>query len=111
MGLKRLILCLSELILGLREFILDLRGLILCLGGLILDPERAELGPKRAYMGPEGGWSSLGGRTDGQMDGWTSGNSPLCPTGHRPFGAAAQKARYMTCNSHDRSSRVSKAQK
>merc|ERR1712105_584897 len=22
----------------------------------------------------------------------TSGNSPLCPTGHRPFGAAAQKA-------------------
>ena len=25
------------------------------------------------------------------MDVRTSGNSPLCPTGHRPFGAAAQK--------------------
>ena len=29
--------------------------------------------------------------TDGQTDGRTYGNSPLCPTGHRPFGAAAQK--------------------
>ena len=32
---------------------------------------------------------------DGQTDGWTYvqtyGNSPLFPTGHRPFGAAAQK--------------------
>ena len=28
---------------------------------------------------------------DGRTDGQTSGNSPLCPTGHRPFGAAAQK--------------------
>ena len=25
------------------------------------------------------------------MDGRTYGNSPLCPTGHWPFGAAAQK--------------------
>ena len=110
MGLKRLILCLSELILGLREFILDLRGLILCLGGLILDPERAELGPKRAYMGPEGGWSSLGGRTDGQMDGWTSGNSPLYATGHRPFGpkfrATAQKGNRPTDRPTDRHSGV-----
>ena len=35
-------------------------------------------------------------RTYGYTDGWTdrrmSGNSPLCPTGHRSFGAAAQKA-------------------
>ena len=35
------------------------------------------------------------GRTDGRMDGLKDGrttkNSPLCPTGHRPFGAAAQK--------------------
>ena len=35
------------------------------------------------------------GGTNAQMDGWkdrwTSGNSLLCPTGHRPFGAAAQK--------------------
>ena len=28
---------------------------------------------------------------DGRMEGRTSGNSPLCPTGHQPFGAAAQK--------------------
>ena len=25
----------------------------------------------------------------GRMNVWTYGNSPLCPTGHRPFGAAA----------------------
>ena len=33
----------------------------------------------------------------GLTDEWTdirmSGNSPLCPTGHRPFGAAAKKGR------------------
>ena len=28
-----------------------------------------------------------------RTDGWMSGNSPLCPTGHRPFGAAAQKGK------------------
>ena len=37
------------------------------------------------------------GRTDGRTDvrtyGRTYGNSPLCPTGLRPFGAAAQKGR------------------
>ena len=27
----------------------------------------------------------------GRRDGRTYGNSPLCPRGHRPFGAAAQK--------------------
>ena len=32
------------------------------------------------------------GRMDGRTDGRMSGNSPLCPTGHWPFGAAAQKA-------------------
>ena len=26
-----------------------------------------------------------------RMDGWMYGNSPLCPTGHWPFGAATQK--------------------
>ena len=31
------------------------------------------------------------GRTDGRTEGRTSRNAPLCPTGHRPFGAAAQK--------------------
>ena len=36
--------------------------------------------------GPRGG-----GWKDGRTEGRTSGNSPLCPTGHRPFGAAAQK--------------------
>ena len=30
---------------------------------------------------------------DGRTEGRTSGNSPLCPTGHRPFGAAAQKGK------------------
>ena len=30
-------------------------------------------------------------RTEGRTDGRTYGNSPLCSTGHRPFGAAAQK--------------------
>ena len=24
-----------------------------------------------------------------QMDGWMSGNTPLCPTGYQAFGAAA----------------------
>ena len=32
-------------------------------------------------------------RTDIRTDGRMSGNSPLCPTGHRPFGAAAQKGK------------------
>ena len=32
-----------------------------------------------------------GGRTDVRTYRWMYGNSPLCPTGHRPFGAAAQK--------------------
>ena len=31
------------------------------------------------------------GRTDGRTYGRTYGICPLCPTGHRPFGAAAQK--------------------
>ena len=31
------------------------------------------------------------GQTEGQTDRQMSQNSPLCPTGHRPFGAAAQK--------------------
>ena len=35
----------------------------------------------------------LGGGTDGWTYGRTSGNSPLCPTGHWPFGAAAQKGK------------------
>ena len=35
------------------------------------------------------------GRTDGWTDVW---NSPLCPTGHRPFGTAAQKRRFYPKN-------------
>ena len=31
------------------------------------------------------------GGGDGRKDGRTYGNSPVCPTGHWPFGAAAQK--------------------
>ena len=38
------------------------------------------------------GWGRrMDGRTDEWKEGWTSGNSPLCSTEHRPFGAAAQK--------------------
>ena len=39
-------------------------------------------------------------RTDKCTYGRTYGNSPLCPTGHRPFGAAAQKSRdfYWICD-------------
>ena len=42
-------------------------------------------------------WSSkfevtmANGGTDGWTEGRLSGNSPLYPTGHRPFGASAQK--------------------
>ena len=50
--------------------------------------ERADFGLERADLGPERG---LGG---GRTDVWTSGNSPLCPTGHWPFGAAAQKRNF-----------------
>ena len=41
------------------------------------------------------------GRKDGWMDGWKDGRKdgnleiPPCPTGHRPFGAAAQKGLEM----------------
>ena len=33
----------------------------------------------------------MDGRMDGRTHVRTSGNTPLCPTGHRPFGAAPQK--------------------
>ena len=50
------------------------------------------MGSDRADLGPERG---LGGLTNIHMDGWMYGrtfeNSPLCPTGHLPFGATAQK--------------------
>ena len=85
---------------------MDLRGLILGLRGLSFGPERTDFGPERADLGPEradlGPERGLGGgdgwtyvRTYGRMDvrtyGRMDGNSPPCPTGHRPFGAAAQK--------------------
>ena len=63
---------LQKLILGLRRLIMELRGLILGLRGL-----------SESLRGLRWG--------DGHTDGRTCGNSPLCPTGHRPFGAAAQK--------------------
>ena len=40
-------------------------------------------------MGTWGSVALFGG--GGWMDVWIYGNSPLCPTGHWPFGAAAQK--------------------
>ena len=42
--------------------------------------------PGRANLRPQ--WST--GGMDGRTEGQTSGNSPLCSTGHRLFGAAAQ---------------------
>ena len=67
--------------MGLTGLIWGLTGLIFSLRGLIQAMKRLDL--------------SLGALGDVWMDGWTdrgtSGNSPLCPTGHRPFGAAAQK--------------------
>ena len=74
---------------------MGLRGLIIGLRGLSFEPERADFGFQRANFGLEradlGPERGLGGGTYGRTDVRTSGNSPLCPTGHRPFGAAAQK--------------------
>ena len=53
--------------------------------GLIRGLKRADLRSKR---GPS---SLRGRRTDRRRYERTSRNSPLCPTGHQPFGAAAQK--------------------
>ena len=39
-----------------------------------------------------GGGKQTEGWTEEWMEGRTSGNTPQCSTGHRPFGAAAQKA-------------------
>ena len=44
-------------------------------------------------MANGGGDGRTEGRMDGRTDGRTSQNSPLCSTGHRPFGAAAQKGK------------------
>ena len=88
--------------LDLRPERLDLRSERLDLSPERLDlrSERPDLKPERLNLRPErleklrrGG--RMDKRTDGQTDGWTDirtyGNSPLCPTGHLPFGAAAQK--------------------
>ena len=61
-----------------------------------LRAQRAKIRSKTADLrlrwprgGRKDGWKD--GRTEGWKDGQTSRNSPLRPTGHRPFGAAAQK--------------------
>ena len=54
-------------------------------------PEWADFGLERANLGPERGLG--GGRTYVRTD--VRNGSPLCPTGHRPFGAAAQKGKKM----------------
>ena len=63
----------------------------------ILMAQRAKIRPERAKLRPPMAKGGTDGRTDGRMDGRTEGrtsrNSPLCPTGHRPFGAAAQKGK------------------
>ena len=64
---------------GLRPERLDLR------------PERPDLRPERLDLRPglRGLRSFRGGmyiRMDGRTYRRTYGNSPLCPTGHRPFG-------------------------
>ena len=53
---------------------------------------RAKIKPESADLEPQ--WPS--GEMDGWTEGRTSGNSPLCPTGHRPIGAAAQKGGEVT---------------
>ena len=42
----------------------------------------------------------IDGRKDGQTEGRMSQNSPLCPTGHRPFGATAQKGSWTDTNEY-----------
>ena len=66
---------------------MELRGLILGLRGLSYGPERLDFGPERADIGsdkadsgpegPRGGCTDewMYRRTDGRMNGWTSGNS------------------------------------
>ena len=59
---------------------------------------QTKIRPERAKLRPRGGGRTDGrteGRKDGRTEGRTSRNSPLCPTGHRPFGAAAQKVSKM----------------
>ena len=51
------------------------------------------MGSKRADLGSKRGLSSLRGGQCTNVK--TSGNLPLCPIGHQPFGAAAQKASYL----------------
>ena len=50
-----------------------------------------EWGYEASMANRGGGW--MEGRTDGRTDVW---KFPLCRTGHRPFGAAAQKEREVT---------------
>ena len=73
------------MILGLRGVILGLRGVILGQRGVILGQRGVILGLKELYWAQK----ASGGGTYGQTD--IRDGSPLCPTGHRPFGAAAQK--------------------
>ena len=66
-----------------------------------LRPERPDLRPERLDLSPERLEKLQRGdvRTDGRMDGRTYVIfRPLCPTGHRPFGAAAQKERNNSKN-------------
>ena len=55
-----------------------------------LRAQRAKIRPKTADLRLR--WPKGGGWKDGKMEAQTSQNSPLCLTGHRPFGAAAQKS-------------------
>ena len=57
---------------------------------LDLRPKRLDLRPERLDLRPERLEKLQRGGTYVMSDG--RNGSPLCPTGHRPFGAAAQKA-------------------
>ena len=81
MGLRGLIMGLRGLIWGVQELIWGLRGLILSSRDQISGPSRLDEGLRPLKGGD--------GRKDGQTDGRTYGNSPLCSTRHRPFGATA----------------------
>ena len=88
-GLRGLILGQIGLISGLKGLISGMRGLILGLTGLILGQTGLILSLAGLISGLRG-LMAWGG--DGRTDGRTYvPNLPLCSTGHRPFGAAAQK--------------------
>ena len=89
------LICGLEGIYEVRRADLSSQGLNWGLKGLIWWLRGPKSGLRLQNWGFDG---QGGGRKDGRTEGRTSRNSPLCPTGHRPFWAAAQKARLNMYN-------------